>query len=118
MSKSAMDLAAHLDLVPEEVREEIKLTLATTRVRSYQDFTDLAQFFMAKIAVGEIPPEAADAARKYMELMFQALVMDNTENPEVSANFGASDVAKRLLEAGKLAEQVTSPVHRTVKEVR
>lgn len=113
---AAIALAEHLDLVPVEVREEIKLRLVTSRVRSYEDFVDCAQYIMAETLSGNIPPEAADVARKYLELILTALVMDQT--PDAQVGYYDNDLSRRLAAASKDAQRMAAPIRKTVKEAR
>lgn len=103
---AAMSLAEHRDLIPEEVREEIKLYLVHKRVEGFSDFVDLASFLMSRIATGDIPPEAGDVMHKYMQLQLMALTLNN---PTLDAKVETKgDVMRRLEKANREAKTIVA----------
>lgn len=97
-------IQAFRDAVPAEVRDQIKLRLLENAAGSLDGFLDATQFITAHILAGDIPPEVADAARKYLELMLTAIVMQNMRSDGALPK--PSKVMDRLQAANKRAQKM------------
>jgi hypothetical protein len=65
------------DTVPVEVREEIKGRLLEAEMHGYEKFIAAAQYIMAEVLAGQIPPDVAKEARAYLELILTAISAKN-----------------------------------------
>lgn len=88
------------DVVPEAVREAIKEKLLEAEMHGYDTFIASAQYIMAELLAGQIPPDVAKEARAYLELILTAISAKNI----VEAKTGklaptAGTVAAQLREA-------------------
>lgn len=91
--------------VPEEIRDEIKVRLLTGAIAGLDEFNACLQFILAHILAGEIPPEVADSALKYLQLMFsviavQTMAEGNKENPQ------NADIMDKIAKANKAAKRM------------
>lgn len=108
MPKRTDAFLQYREVIPEEVRQDIKDKLLQAKMEGYETFIATTQYILAEMVGGNIPPEIAKECRAYLELLMTAVAAKTIV--EHGKKGTAAELHKSIQEAQRTAKKATRAI--------
>lgn len=89
-------LQEHLSLIPEEHRTRVADLVASMKVRTYEDLTDMVMFVTSEVVRGTISAEVAEILTGLIDIAFTAVAASNRGEESNRASSAISSLVEAL----------------------